>query len=113
MDSKNIHISFRRYLNYINWEMHEESEWIFVGVKEEFNKTETTKILNAFFEESELYLIIDRHNSFLIQKEEAITKVLEFIKEHNPTLVNMDFSKIMEFSKIGVIRLGNRKLEVE
>ena len=110
LDSKNINISFKRYSNDINWVMCGESEWIYVGAEEELDEAKITKLLNSFFEESELYLITDRHNSLLIQKEEAVTKVLEFINKHNPALANTDFSKIMEFNKIGVVRLGNRKI---
>ena len=63
-----------------------------------------------FLKKMNCYLITDRHNSFLIQKNKAITKVMEFIKEYTPTLANRDFSKIIEFDKIGIVRKGIRKV---
>lgn len=109
MDSKNIYISYQHYSNEVEWEMHEESEWIYFGAKEEFKKEKAIELIYSFFEESELYFITDRRSSILIEKNIGIEKIMEAIDEYDPALANVDFSKIMEFDKIGVVRKGLRK----
>ncbi|GEO02521.1 hypothetical protein AAE02nite_01850 [Adhaeribacter aerolatus] len=108
MDSKNIYISYQHYSNEIEWEMHEDSEWIYVGADDEFKKEKATELIDSFFEESAIYFITDRRNSALIEKNTAISKIMEAIEEFDPALANADFSKIMEFDKIGVVRKGKR-----
>ena len=89
--------------------MHGESEWIYLGTEGELDEYRAANLLDTFFPESELYLIVDRHNSLLVQKNEAIISVMGFMKEYNPALTNLDFSKVMEFNKTGIVRIGNRE----
>jgi hypothetical protein len=107
MDSKNIFISYQHYFKAIEWERHGESEWIYVGTGEEFNDEKAGELIRTFFEESELYLITDRHNSCHIEKGLATAKIKKFMVPA-PALANKDFSKIMEFIGIGIVRKGQR-----
>lgn len=109
MDSKNTYISYQHYLKAIKWEMHGDSEWIYIGAEEEFNEERVGELIRTFFEETELYLITDRHNSSHIEKNLATAKIKKFIVPA-PALANKDFSKIMEFIGIGIVRKGQRSL---
>ena len=109
MDSKNIYISYQHYSNDIKWERHGESEWMYIGAEEDFKEEKAVKLINTFFTESELYFITDRHNSFLIEKDDVIAKVKEYLTDYRTALANKDFSKIVEFDKIGILRKGQRK----
>jgi len=109
MDSKNIHISYLHNANYIEWEMNNGSEWIYIGTDEKFEKDKVTELINSFFEEEKLYLITDRHSSCLIEKNQAVDNMLQAINEYNPALSSTDFRKVIELNKIGVLRKGHRK----
>jgi len=109
MDSKNIYISYQHYSNYIKWEMHGDSEWIYVGTDGELKKEKVIELINNFFTDSDLNFIPDRHNSSVIDKSMALEKIVNAIEESDPALASTDFRKIMEFGKIGIVRKGQRK----
>ena len=109
MDSKNIYISYQHYFKAITWEKHGDSEWIYVGAEEDFNEEKVGELIRTFFEESELYLITDRHNSCHIEKSLATAKIRNFMVPA-PALANKGFSKIMEFIGIGIVRKGQRNI---
>lgn len=108
MDSQNIYISYKHYANYIVWEMHDGSEWLYVGADEQLDTDKIANLVNSFFEETSLYLITDRHSSCAIQKSRATDNILQAIATHNPAVANADFSKVIELNKIGVLRKGSR-----
>ncbi len=83
---------------------------MYLGVGKEFREVEAVELVNSFFSENDIFFITDRHNSFMIGKSEAILKVKEYIAENDPVLANKDFSKMIEYNKIGVVRKGQRSL---
>ncbi len=107
MDSKNIFISYQHYSNNIKWEKYGESEWIYIGAEEDFKEDKALELINTFFTESELYFITDKRNSFLIEKDKTIVKIKEFLTDYRIALTNKNFSKMVEFDKIGIVRKGH------
>ena len=106
MDSKNIHIACCHMKGKIDWERDSGNEWSCVGEGENFKENEVNEFIKSFFQEIDIYFVIDRHNSHSIARDMAAEKVKEFIKDQNITLCDHSFSKMIEFHYIGVAKHG-------
>ena len=109
LDARNIFTACRRMKSKVDWERQSDSEWLFVGKDADFREDEVEKLIQSFFEDAEVYLVIDRHNSFPIQLNKSAEKVRELLNERGITLCNFAFNKIMEFNPIGVVKRGEVK----
>lgn len=106
MDSKNIHIACSHMKGKIDWKRDLDNEWSFVGVGNHFKENEVDNFIKSFFQEDELYFVIDRHNSYSIARDIAAKRVKESLKEQSITLCDHSFSKMIEFHYIGVAKHG-------
>ena len=106
MDSKNIHIACCHMKGKIEWEKAKGNEWSFVGEGSDFDEIAVGEFIGSFFGDPEIYFVIDRHNSFSIQKENAPVLVKESLKDQIITLCDHSFSKMIEFHYIGVAKHG-------
>ncbi len=106
MDSKNIHIACSHMKGKIDWECHSGNEWSFVGEGVDFKESEVNDFIQSFFQEAEIYFVIDRHDSYSIDRDLAAQRVKESLKNQNVTLCNHAFSKMIEFNYIGVAKHG-------
>lgn len=106
MDAKNIYIATNHMKSKIDWDRSSGNEWSFVGEGNDFEEQEVQGFINSYFTEDEVYLVIDRHNSFLLPKGKAAAEVKGKLSTQNITLCNSAFSKMVEFSYIGVAKHG-------
>ncbi|PWQ96621.1 hypothetical protein DKW60_12620 [Leucothrix pacifica] len=90
----------------ILWEKVSGNEWSFVGEGDDFNDELVEGFIGSFFQDPEVYFVIDRHNSFSVAREEAALKVKSALKDQVITLCNHSFSKMIEFHYIGVAKHG-------
>jgi hypothetical protein len=90
----------------IDWEMNSGNEWYFVGEGEGFRVNEVNDFITSFFQESDIYMVIDRHLSYSIAKDDAATEIKKQLQQKDITLCNHSFSKMVEFNKIGVAKHG-------
>ena len=86
-----------------------DNEWSFVGEGNDFREQEVAEFIESFFAESDVYIVKDRHNSFLISLSEAPKKVKELLKDKDVILCDLSFKKMIEFNYIGVARHGEIK----
>jgi hypothetical protein len=107
MDAKNIFISSQHRLKDLDW-----SDLIYVGLdNEQANEYKAEKVAeyaHQLFNESEVYVIIGRHDSHLSTLDEALNKISTLLKVTDVLLCNTSFTKAMQFNKIGVMSYGQK-----
>lgn len=108
MDAKNIFIACNRYAGRIKWVMIKGNEWNYIGVGVDYNESKVNKLIERYFSDLEIYLVIDRHNSFLTQTKIAAQSIRELLNKNDVTLSNKDFTKMIVFNRIGVVKYGER-----
>lgn len=109
LDSKNIFNACRHMKMKIDWKKETDNEWSFVGEGQDYKLQEVSDFVQSFFNEPKIYLVIDRNRSFLINLNEAPSKVGELLKGKDITLCDLSFNKMIEFNYIGVLRHGEIK----
>jgi hypothetical protein len=111
MDSRNIYIAASNSLRNVEWEwVSEETEWIFVGEGGTFRESFAQQRINSFFKEESLFLVDGRHNSTTVNRDNAAQTLASCLKERNVILCSQDFTHLMEFSYIGIMRWGVKKI---
>jgi hypothetical protein len=83
-----------------------DTEWIYIGAKDEIQKQIVFKIIYDYFTGNELYVACSRQKSFATDKvhiEEAIENLLG---AENFYVWDKNFKKAIEFNQIGVMRKG-------
>ncbi|MCX2779160.1 hypothetical protein [Microbulbifer thermotolerans] len=106
MEAKSIYIATIHMKSKIDWDKSSGNEWSFVGEGSDFKELEVQEFIDSYFTEDELYLVIDRHNSFAIPKSKSGAEVKAKLSNQDITLCNNAFSKMVEFSYIGVAKHG-------
>lgn len=108
MDAKNIFISSEHRLRNFDW-----SEMIYIGLDhEKANEYQVHKVAeyaHSLFDESEVYVVIGRHDSHLSTLEAALKKVSTLLKTTDVYLCNKSFTKAMKFNMVGVMSYGQKR----
>jgi len=68
-----------------------------IGVEDDFREDVVTEMINQFFGEHEIYLVVNRHQSLKLK-----------LAKTDLTLSNKIFSAMMLFNRIGVVKKGRR-----
>jgi hypothetical protein len=108
MDAKNIFIACNHYAGRIKWVMTRGNEWNYIGVDGDYNEDKANTLIERHFSDLEIYLVIDRHNSFFTQTKTAAQFIRELLSKNDLTLSNKDFTKMIVFNRIGVVKYGER-----
>ena len=82
------------------------NEWNYIGVGDNYNERIVNNLIEQHFSDSEIYLVIDRHNSFLTQTQAAAQSIRELLNKGGLTISNKDFTKMIVFNRIGVVKYG-------
>jgi hypothetical protein len=107
MDSRLIFESANTYSRKIEWvkpEINSESEWVYIGTSDNLNEIE--KIIQDYFISDELYVALNRNESFSTNKEQIADKIQRLIGVESFSIWNLSFQKVIEINKIGVYRKG-------
>lgn len=113
VDAKNIFIVCQHYKSLIQWEWLGDTEWQYVGIKNDYNEGKVSELINSHFSAQMVYLVIDRHNAYEIDLERVPAVVGEVLRNKELPLSNKDFSKMMEFNRIGVVKKGRETPSLE
>lgn len=109
MDSRNIYISSQHKLNGLKW-----SDLIYVGLNhekaDEYKADKVAQYAHALFDESEVYVVIGRHDSHLALLDDALNNIITWLKTTDVLLCNRSFTKAMSFVKIGVMSYGEKMI---
>jgi hypothetical protein len=104
MDSRIIYESNKTYNNKIEWLMptiRSESEWIYLN-----NENSIQEIIESYFDSEILFVSFTRNESFQTEKTNILGKIKEYLKAQNFSIWNKEFSKVLQFNKIGIYRKG-------
>jgi hypothetical protein len=93
----------------IEWKLDIDSEWIYIGIGEELKKEKVTSQIQNIFNSENLYIVLGRENSKEILINEVNTEILNRIGNENFKICDKDFTKFIEFNKIGIMRIGTKK----
>jgi hypothetical protein len=89
----------------IDWQQLNGEEWFHFGQGSSIKINTVQKLISNHFENSEIYFVFDRKLSgLLIEKEHFFNSKLG---NENFHLWNKEFSKVIEFNRVGIMRLGN------
>ncbi|WP_416438240.1 hypothetical protein [Phnomibacter sp. MR] len=109
MDSKLIKISSDTYKNHLKWpKVSEDSEWVYFGKGDDIDVKIVHDCLSAFVNEPKTYVAIDRSNSFECIGSKLPDTLKPLLGSTNFVLWNATFCKAIEFSDIGVFRIGEK-----
>ena len=108
MDAKNIFIACRYYKYRIKWENKNVNEWSYIGVGDDFREEVANETIRVFFSDPEIYLVVSKQQSFEIASNLAVPLIKELLVKTEVTLSNKEFSKMIVFNKIGVLKKGTR-----
>ena len=104
MDSRIIYESNKTYHYKIEWLMPtigSESEWIYLN-----NENSIQEMIESYFDSEILFVSFTRNESFQTEKTNILGKIKEYLKTQNFSIWNKEFSKVLEFNKIGIYRKG-------
>lgn len=108
LDSKNIFIASEHLLNNFDW-----SDWIYVGLNheqaDEYQAEKVAECAHALFDESEVYLVAGRHDSFATELDSALSQISTLLKNKDVLICNKNFSKAMRFRMVGVMSYGHKR----
>jgi hypothetical protein len=64
------------------------------------------KVILYYFITNELYVSLNRRESFQTNKQSIINKIKPLIGTEDFSIWNWSFQKVIEFNKIGIYRIG-------
>ncbi|WP_230459606.1 hypothetical protein [Leptospira santarosai] len=112
LDSKNIYAACHIILPKVTWvKVNNYNKYVYIGVEDDFKEEVIKKIVSNLFDSEFLYLSLGRENSKRILLDSVVTEIKFFLPEisknlYNAVVVSLDFTKILEFNSIGVVRYG-------
>jgi len=109
LDSRLIYESNKTYIRKVQWTRpneNPESEWLYLGLADELKKDLAFKILDEHFADDGIYLSHERGDSFQTTITDFKAKVDKYIGTLDFTLWDLNFSKVIQFNKVGILRRG-------
>lgn len=110
MDAKTIFIASERCIGMIQWVVADGSEWQYVGVGDDYNQNKADTFIKRHFGAAELYLIQNRHRVEICHSDIAAETIKSLFEKEDLIISNKDFTKIMVFGRIGIVKYGDRDL---
>jgi|HubBroStandDraft_6_1064221.scaffolds.fasta_scaffold544769_2 hypothetical protein len=91
----------------VNWvNVSDETEWVYFGADAEVNKPLVVKNITDFFPDSSLFIAINRKESIMINRNDLAKSLDNILGLKDFFIWDSQFKKAIEFSHIGVMRLG-------
>lgn len=109
MDSRLIYSVLNSGKLKIDWQVHAENEWIYIGLGEELNKVLLSQKLEELFNGEDVFIALGRTDSKEIENKDLQSEIINRIGLLDFKICDKKFTKVIEFSKVGVIRIGEKK----
>ena len=107
MDSKLLYSGSEGMKHKVSWNrITSESEWTYIGEGSNINMTMVLNSINCHFSNPLLYVCWTRQNSFEATKEHVEIGIKELLGRQDFFIWDSKFKLVIEFNKIGVMRLG-------
>lgn len=104
MDSKLIYNATIHLGTLITWE-----DWIYFGRESEINVVQIEKFIDIHLKSNEVLFVSGRNNSGEYKGDKIIEVINPILGKEDFKLWNISMEKVIEFSKIGVLRFGSIK----
>jgi len=106
LESRELHKAASYLLHKVDW-LDVPNEWKHHGLQDELN----LDLILSFVEQhcpgyDSLYLVDQRENSRALARSELKSILLSIIGQSNFFLWNLELTRVIEFQKMGVLRLG-------
>lgn len=111
MESRLIYKVSRHCLQNIEWlnATVENGAWVYIGNGYEIRKEFILSSISEYFADEILYISWTRNGSKEIPKETIETAIENMLGVDNFSIWDINFKKVIEFDKMGVMRLGKVK----
>jgi len=84
-----------------NW-----SDWVYCGVGDEIKEDVIDMAINEYFQDSMIYFVSARKESREVNKKDILELIKKELGQNELFLWDVNFKKVIEFNKIGVMRNG-------
>jgi len=108
MDGNAILSAARHHQDLITWIRDGENEWRYCGVGPELNLKLVSTVIADHFPTSEIYYVGERPDCSPVSRNSACDYVRDHLKTGSGSLWSPQFDRVIEFSAVGVFRLGSR-----
>jgi hypothetical protein len=106
MDSRIIFEKSEYLKDKVMWPKVTDSEWIYFGAEQDANYEIVLNQFHIHFLSPELFISVDRNNSFETNINASRTTLQHLVGKENFIAWGNSFTKVIEFNKIGVLRYG-------
>jgi hypothetical protein len=104
MDSKQLYVAAGHLTSTINW----DKDWIHFGTGTDLKKDLINDFIDKFLIDDTLNLVHGRQDSGMHLKNEIKEKILNLLGQDNFQLWNESLTKVIDFNRIGVLKLGRK-----
>jgi hypothetical protein len=104
MDSKQLYVAAGHLSSNIDW----DKDWIHFGTGTDLKKDLVDELIDKFLIDETLNLVHGRQDSGRHFKDEVKNKILDLLGKENFQLWNESLTKVIEFNRIGVLKLGRK-----
>jgi hypothetical protein len=107
MDSRVLHLVFRKAYLSVAWDKHGENEYVLVGDGLDIDIPCLQKLLDATFPMQTLWLSLGRHDALSIPRDEAASVLAQRLQPSSYVCVSdEDLHFFLELNFLGVARTG-------
>jgi hypothetical protein len=110
LESRLLHKTVSRLRENVNWQDGPLIDWKYHGLEDELNFNLIHITIDKHLHSNHIYLIENRTNSKVYNRQELDEKLIEIIGKVDFSLWNLELTRIIEFNKIGVFRVGELEL---
>ena len=104
MDSRQMYQATNHLSSIINW----DKDWIHFGTEEQIKFDLIEKLIDDNINSQDILFIQERTNSKKCDRSEIIDLIRPSLGKKNFQIWTMTLEKVIEFNKIGVLRLGQK-----
>ena len=109
-DSRTIYNVTRHTLSNVEWQNAtvDNGAWVFYSSIEKFEADFIEPVV-IFLRDINIYVSLSRTESFVAVREELVKYIGHLIGKYDFTLWSSDLKRVVEVSKVGVLRYGTSK----
>jgi hypothetical protein len=111
IDTRLVHKTGEKMLPLVEWEKHDGEEWVYIGHPDEFDDTKVDALILTHFGNEDIFIVVDRQNAHSIRSVDAMVMVKSILRNQDVNLWNKKFTRAMEFTQTGMVRIGQTRVE--
>ena len=104
MDSKQLYVAAGHLSSTITW----DKDWIHFGIGADLKSDLVNEFIDKFLMDETLNLVHGRQDSGKYVKDEIKNIILGHLGQDNFQIWNESLTKVIDFNRIGVLKLGRK-----